>query len=76
ALIDGEPVGSGAGRDLMGHPLDALAWLADHAARRGIAMRAGEFAILGSLVTSKFPRAGQRLEFALEGFAPIELAID
>lgn len=74
--IDGQQVGAGSGRDLMGHPLDALAWLASHASRRGRTMRAGEVAILGSLVTSKFPLAGERLGFELEGFDPIELEID
>jgi len=76
ARIDGVPVGEGHGRDLMGDPLDALAWLADCLSRRGIAMRAGQHAILGSMITSKFPTAGQRLSFELEGFAPLELAVD
>jgi 2-keto-4-pentenoate hydratase len=74
--IDGEEVASGLGGALMGHPLDALAWLATHASRRGAGMRAGEVAILGSLVTSRFPVAGQRLAFELEGFAPLSLSID
>ena len=75
ASVDGVPVGEGYGRDLMGDPLNALAWLADCLSRRGIAMRAGQHAILGSLITSKFPSAGQRLSFELEGFAPLELAL-
>lgn len=74
--LDGKAIGRGFGRDLLGHPLDALAWLANHTSKRGLTMRAGEVAILGSLVTSKFPLTGQRFEFALEGFAPIELSID
>jgi 2-keto-4-pentenoate hydratase len=73
--LDGERIGTGTGADLMGHPLDALAWLANHAAQRGQPMRAGEVAILGSMVTSKFPVAGQTYRFALEGFEPIELSI-
>ena len=74
--IDGQEIGSGSGRDLMGHPLDALAWLASHASRRGLTMRAGDFAILGSLVTSKFPKRGERVDFALEGFDPISLYVE
>jgi 2-keto-4-pentenoate hydratase len=74
--VDGEVVGSGEGSALMGHPLDALAWLATHASRRGIGMQSGQIAILGSLVTSKFPRAGQQWVFELEGFAPLALSID
>jgi 2-keto-4-pentenoate hydratase len=74
--VDGKEVGSGRGSALMGHPLDALAWLATHASRRGIGMRSGEIAILGSLVTSKFPLAGQQWVFELDGFAPLQLSID
>jgi hypothetical protein len=39
-------------------------------------MRRGDVAILGSLVTSKFPKAGERWRFELEGFAPLLLSID
>lgn len=74
--IDDEVVGTGHGRDLMGHPLAALAWLANHACARGTPMRAGDVAILGSMITSRFPRSGQRIEFALDGFLPIELYVD
>jgi 2-keto-4-pentenoate hydratase len=73
---DDEPAGSGRGRDLMGHPLDALAWLAGNASARGLAMRRGDVAILGSLVTSKFPKAGDRWRFELEGFPPLLLTIE
>ena len=73
--IDDEPAGSGLGRDLMGHPLEALAWLARSVAARGKTMRAGDIAILGTLITTRFPRAGQRLVFALEGFDPIVLQV-
>jgi len=75
-FCDDAPVGTGQGRDLMGHPLDALAWLAGSAAARGLTMRRGDIAILGSLVTSKFPKAGERWRFELEGFAPLSLSIE
>jgi 2-keto-4-pentenoate hydratase len=76
ASIDGELAGQGRGSDLMGHPLEALAWIANHANRRGDMLRAGEWAILGSLVTSKFPKPGQVLRFKLDGFPAIELQVD
>ena len=75
-FCDDVQVGSGQGRDLMGHPLDALAWLAGSAAARGLTMRRGDVAILGSLVTSRFPKAGERWRFELDGFAPLRLTIE
>lgn len=73
---NGTAVGEGHGRDIMGHPLDALAWLAGGVAARGLMMRKGDVAILGSLVTSKFPQAGECWRYELDGFAPLELMID
>jgi 2-keto-4-pentenoate hydratase len=75
-FCDDVPVGSGRGGDLMGHPLDALAWLAGSAASRGLTMRRGDVAILGSLVTSRFPKAGERWRFELDGFEPLRLSIE
>ena len=74
-FINGVSVGGGHGRDLMGHPLKALAWLANEANARGEQLRAGDVCILGSLVSSKFPQAGDVLRFELDGFDPIELTV-
>ncbi len=73
AFINGVSVGRGRGADLMRGPLHALAWLANQAAGMGDPLRAGEIAILGSMITSKFPQAGDRIEYRLEGFSPVVL---
>lgn len=76
AFINGISVGGGYGRDLMGHPLQALAWLANEANARGEHLRAGDVCILGSLVSSKFPNKGDELRFVLEGFEPLVLHVN
>lgn len=48
--IGGAEAGRGRGADILGHPLAALAWLADHRAALGTPLRAGEFVMLGSVV--------------------------
>lgn len=48
--IDGDEAGRGTGADILGHPFNALAWLADHRAAVGTPLRAGEFVMLGSVV--------------------------
>jgi 2-keto-4-pentenoate hydratase len=73
AFINGVSVGRGRSADLMRGPLHALAWLANQAAGMGDPLRAGEIAILGSMITSKFPQAGDRIEYRLEGFSPVVL---
>ena len=76
ASINGKNVGTGHGRDVMGHPLDALAWLANHLAARGLGLWRGDVVITGSLVTSKFPKAGDRLRFEAGALGAVELQVD
>jgi len=75
AFINGVSVGIGFAHDLMGHPLNAIAWLANEANERGTYLKAGDIAMLGSLVTSKFPNKGDHLRFELEGFNAIHLHV-
>jgi 2-keto-4-pentenoate hydratase len=76
ATLNGEPVGEGRGGDALGHPLEALAWVANHLAARGRSLRRGDIVITGSLVTSKFPRAGDRLEFSVDALGEVALSVD
>ena len=48
--INGAEVGRGRSADVMGHPFEALAWLANNLARRGRSLQAGEFVFTGSVV--------------------------
>jgi 2-keto-4-pentenoate hydratase len=75
AFIDEREVGRGTGHDVLGHPLDALAWLANHLAARGLTMKAGDIVTTGSLVKSQFPVAGNRIAFRLLGFGEVDLVI-
>lgn len=75
ARINGNEVGRGHGRDVLGHPLDAMLWIARHLASRGQGLRAGEFVITGSLVTSKFPRPGDRVAFAVDGLGEVVMDV-
>ena len=49
-MVNGEEVGNGKGADIMGHPLNALAWLANNLNDLGYQLKAGEFILLGSMV--------------------------
>jgi 2-oxo-3-hexenedioate decarboxylase/2-keto-4-pentenoate hydratase len=71
-LIDGVEVGHGRGADVMGHPFEALAWLANNLARRGQSLRAGEFVFTGSVVETKWVSAGQCVTMRIEGLGEVE----
>ena len=75
ATINGVTVGDGYGRDIMGHPLEALAWVANNLLQRGKHLRAGQFVITGSLVTSKFPKAGDQVTFDLGALGGVQLQV-
>jgi 2-keto-4-pentenoate hydratase len=61
---------------VLGHPVDALAWLANHLQDRGLAMKAGDLVTTGSLVKSQFPVAGNRIAFRLPGLGEVHLSVE
>jgi len=76
ATINGNKVGEGRGADTMGHPLDAVAWLADHLASDGRGLLRGDVVITGSIVTTKTVTAGDRVRFDVEELGSVELRVD
>jgi len=76
ATINGRQAGEGHGRDVMGHPLDALAWMANNLASRGLGLWRGDVVITGSLVTTKYPKPGDRVRFEAGELGAVELQID
>ena len=46
--VDGEQVASGTGKAVMGHPLNALVWLANHLGSSGQGLRAGDWISTGT----------------------------
>jgi 2-keto-4-pentenoate hydratase len=76
AKINGRVVGEGVGAAALGHPLDALAWIANHLAAHGRALVFRDVVITGSLITSKFPQPGDLVTFSLEGLGSVELRVD
>jgi len=76
ATINGANVGTGHGRDVMGHPLDALSWLANNLALRGLGLWRGDVVLTGSLVASKFPKAGDLVRFEAGALGAVELRVN
>ena len=76
ASVNGQLVGQGKGSDAMGHPFDAVAWVADHLAAHGRGLLRGDVVITGSLVTSQAVKAGDLVRFDLDGLGSVELRVD
>jgi 2-keto-4-pentenoate hydratase len=71
ASINGVEVGRGTGADVLGHPHNALAWLANHLAASGKELRAGQIVLTGSLVQTVWLNAGDRVEMELSGLGNV-----
>lgn len=76
AMINGQRAGEGYGRDVMGHPLDALTWMANNLASRGLGLWRGDVVITGSLVTTKYPKPGDLVRFEAGALGAVELRVD
>jgi 2-keto-4-pentenoate hydratase len=73
--INGAEVGRGIGAAVMGHPFEALAWLANARSSRNEGLRRGEFVFLGSLVATKWLTAGDTVAIAIEHLGEARLAV-
>jgi 2-keto-4-pentenoate hydratase len=71
ALINGAEVGKGTGADVLGHPHNALAWLANHLAADGQGLRAGQIVLTGSLVKTVWLEAGDSVVMELKGLGTV-----
>jgi 2-keto-4-pentenoate hydratase len=73
--INGQVADRGNSRDVLGNPLAAVAWLADHLARRNQSLAPGQWVMTGSIVPTKFAKSGDRFVFSLGPLDPVDLTI-
>ena len=75
ASLNGTVIGSGTGADVLGHPLAAIAWLAQHLGSRGRRLEAGDLVMTGSIVATRFPQRGEHYRFGIPGLGSVEVEI-
>ena len=71
--INDEPGGLGKTGDALGHPFEAVAWLANLLNRRGRMLDRGMIVMTGSSITTKFPAPGDRVRFAIDGLGEVAI---
>lgn len=75
-LINGTERGRGIGADVMGHPLEAVAWLANTLRAQGRTLRNGEVVLTGSVTPvvwlDRFPCSAEVL---LDGLGKVDLRL-
>src|SRR4051812_7458956 len=76
ATINGKVVGEGVGAAALGHPLDALAWIANHLAAHGRGLVFRDVVITGSIITTKTVQPGDLVRFEVDRLGSVELQVD
>jgi len=74
--VNGAAAGEGRGSDILGHPLEALAWLANLKAGQGAALAAGEIVMLGSVVETKWLTRGDVVEIEIESLGQASVVFE
>ena len=73
---NGQVVDRGVAGDSLGHPLEGLAWIANHLAARGRAMTAGEIVITGSALKTRFPEPGDQVTYRIAGLGETTVRLE
>jgi 2-keto-4-pentenoate hydratase len=69
-------IGRGYGRDVLGHPFVALAWLAGQLTETGEFLRAGDIVMTGSIVRTQFPAVSTLYEFGVQGLGQVSCQVN
>lgn len=66
------PLGGGKGSDVLGHPLNAVVWLAQALKAEGLSLRPGQVVSLGSFSALLPPKAGQKVTAHYDGVTGLQ----
>lgn len=73
--LNGESLDSGNTGNALGHPLNGLAWVTNHLAGRGLALKAGEIVMTGSPLKTRFPADGDSYTYTVDQLGEVTLKI-
>ncbi|MDA0788547.1 MAG: fumarylacetoacetate hydrolase family protein [Proteobacteria bacterium] len=73
--INGTTVGEGHGRDVAGHPVRPLVWLAKALSKRGHKLTRGDIVITGSMIPPTPVTAGDLVVLSMDHLGQVELQL-
>jgi len=74
--MNGAIAGEGHGRDVLGHPFEALTWLTNTVAAQGRSMKKGMVVMTGTMIATKFVKPGDTLSFAVDGLGAVSVQME
>ena len=69
--VNGQEIGSGRGKAVLGHPFNSVAWLATKLAEFAERLRAGDFIMTGSFTRQFTLARGDRVETSFSGLGTV-----
>ena len=74
-IVNDEVIGEGVGTDIMGHPLEPVAWLANSLVGLGKSLKAGDMILTGSFAPPYFIEAGDSASISIEGLGEAHFTV-
>ena len=74
--VDGQTDGFMSASEVLGDPLNALAWLSEAAERHSAELKAGDVILLGAIIPAQHLNPGQLAEVASDGLGDVRVWID
>lgn len=74
-LVNGEVNDEGNTRDALGHPLNSVAFVANHLAKYGKTLKAGEVVMTGSALKTQFPKSSDEIIYRIEGLGDVSARV-
>ena len=74
--LDGAVVAQGLSDQLLGHPLDALTWLANRRSRLGLGLAAGSFVSLGTITPVQWVTAPGTFRIEVEALGEVSVTVE
>jgi 2-oxo-3-hexenedioate decarboxylase/2-keto-4-pentenoate hydratase len=74
--VDGVTRLEGRGLDVMGNPLESLAWLANLLGGRGERLEAGQIVMTGSLTLPYWANRGEKLQIRIDGLGAVNAVFE
>lgn len=74
-LVNGQSNDHGNTRDALGHPLNSVAFVANHLAQYGKQLMAGELIMTGSALKTQFPKSGDSISYQIAGLGDVSVRV-
>ncbi len=74
-IVNNQVNDQGNTRDALGHPLNSVAFVANHLQDSGSQLKAGEVIMSGSALKTQFPKSGDTITYSVENLGDVSVRV-